>query len=614
LCNDANHTVSSLFLIPQDYYDTLMYDIVEAGQAGRFTLHTLRWFIYTAFMASFNLVSLRDFIPRTFELFSKDPEKRYTPAAFGKDLLAGFTVGVVALPLAMAFSIAAGGTPVQGLYTAILAGFCISLLGGSKYQIGGPTGAFVVIIFGVISRHGMNGLVAATILAGLMLVAMGLAGLGRFIKFIPYPVTTGFTAGSGLLIFSQQIKDFFGLRPAASPPEFLEMWLGYFRAFDTVQPVTLAVGVGTVAVILLIRRFAPRIPGAVVAVVAATAISYVLGLPVDTIGTRFGGIPQSVPSPVLPSFDWAIIRELMRDSFTIAILAAIESLLSAVVADGMTGDRHNANMELVAQGIGTIAAGLFGGIPATGAIARTATNIKSGAVSPVAGIVHALTLLFFVLFLAPLAEAIPLASLSAVLIVVAWDMSNLGRCVNIVRRSPKSDAFVLITSFALTVIVDLTFAVEVGVVMAAFLFLRRMVEVADIKPGTRSIGAEILYGQPEETGPAPSHTRDIEIYEITGPFFFGVADSLQHVLRNVAKPPSAFVLRMKDVPAIDSTGISALESFYAQCRRGKTRLILCEIRDQPLRALGKAGFLTAAGSRSIQPTLEDAIKEAEAGE
>jgi SulP family sulfate permease len=515
----------------------------------------------------------------------------------------------------MAFSIAAGGTPAQGLYTAVLAGFCISFLGGSKYQIGGPTGAFVVIIFGVIARHGMDGLIIATIMAGIMLIFMGLSGLGRFIKFIPYPVTTGFTTGIAVLIFSQQVKDFLGLTVNTSSPEFVGMWHGYIGAITTVQPFTFAIGLGTMIVILLVRKFIPRIPGAVAGVIAATVICHFLALPVDTIGTRFGGIPQGLPHPVMPDISWFTIRGLLRDSFAIAILAAIESLLSAVVADGMTGDRHNANMELVAQGVGNIAGAVFGGIPATGAIARTATNIKAGAVSPVAGIVHAVTLVLFILFLAPLASAIPLSSLSAVLIVVSWDMSNAGRFIRIIRRAPKSDAFVLLTSFALTVMVDLTFAVEVGVVLAAFLFLRRMVEVADIKPGAKTLGTEIVYGQthPEEAGRIAARVKNIEIYEITGPFFFGVADSLQHVLRGVAKKPHAFILRMRDVPAIDSTGITALESFLGQCRHGKIRLVLCEIREQPLEALGKAGFIDEIGIKGLQPTLEDAIAEAEKG-
>jgi SulP family sulfate permease len=562
-------------------------------------------------MASLKLVSLRDFIPRTFELFSKGEGKGYSWASLGKDCIAGLTVGIVALPLAMAFSIAAGGTPAQGLYTAIWAGFFISLLGGSRYQIGGPTGAFVVIIFAVIARHGMGGLIIATMMAGIMLILMGIFGLGRFIKFIPYPVTTGFTTGIGVLIFSQQVKDFFGLRPEGASPEFIETWGAYIRAFPTLSPLTLALGLGTLAVILLVRRLSPRLPAAVVGVAVATLVCAFFALPVETIGTRFGGIPQSLPLPAFPALSWSAVSSLFRDSLAIALLAAIESLLSAVVADGMTGDRHNANMELVAQGAGNIAAALFGGIPATGAIARTATNIKSGAVSPVAGIVHALTLVFFVYFLAPLASAVPLASLSAVLMVVAWDMSSLGRFIRIIRRAPKSDAFVLLTTFILTVLVDLTFAVEIGVILAAFLFLRRMVEVTGIKPGTNELGMEIVYGKPGEAAPAPKYPKDIEVYEITGPFFFGVADTLQHTLRGVVKKPRAFILRMKDVPAIDSTGITALESFLVQCRRGKIPLILCEIREQPRKALEKAGFLADLGPGNIRDSLEEALRQAE---
>jgi SulP family sulfate permease len=568
-------------------------------------------------MALFNLISAKDFIPRTGELFAKGANgaKNYSLKAFGKDCVAGLTVGVVALPLSMAFSIAAGASPAQGLYTAIVAGFFISLLGGSKFQIGGPTGAFVVIIFGIIAKYGMGGLIIATLLAGLMLVIMGLTGLGRFIRFIPYPVTTGFTTGIGVLIFSQQIKDFFGLTINQSSPEFLEMWKGYIGAIGTMRPLTLALGLGTVAVIVLIRRFIPRIPGAVAGVIAAALVCYFFGFNVDTIGTRFGGIPRTLPAPVLPAFSWREIQDLLGDSFTIALLAAIESLLSAVVADGMTGDRHNANMELVAQGIGNMASALFGGIPATGAIARTATNIKSGAASPIAGIIHAVTLLLFMLFLAPLARAIPLVSLSAVLMVTAWDMSNIPRFFRILTKAPKSDATVLLVTFALTVMVSLTVAVEVGVVLAAFLFLRRMIEVAEIKPGAQNIGSEIVYGHDsggERGGTAEAaqgqRPKHVEVYEITGPFFFGVADTLQRVLRNVAGKPHAFILRMRDVPAIDSTGITALESFLAQCRHGKIRLILCELREHPLGALKKAGFIEELGAENLSATLEAAYR------
>jgi SulP family sulfate permease len=561
-------------------------------------------------MIPFKLVSPQDFIPRSLELFSKSEGKAYNWVALGKDCVAGLTVGVVAMPLAMAFSIAAGGSPAQGLYTAIVAGFIISLLGGSRFQIGGPTGAFVVIIFGVINRYGMEGLTMASLMAGLWLVIIGFTGLGRFIKFIPYPVTTGFTAGIGVLIFSQQIKDFFGLRPAETSPDFIHLWDSYIKAVETIQPLTLGIGLGATALIVLIRRFAPRIPGAVAGVVAAALVCHVLSLEVETIGDRFGAIPRALPLPALPRFSWPMFRELLPDSFTIALLAAIESLLSAVVADGMTGDRHKASMELVAQGAGNIAGALIGGIPATGAIARTATNIKAGAQSPVSGMIHALTLFLFILFLAPLASAVPLASLSAVLMVVSWDMSNIPRFIRILTKAPKSDALVLITTFALTVMVDLTFAVEVGVVLAAFLFLRRMIEVAGIKPGDTDVGTEVLFGN-TESGTIPEHAKSIEVYEIAGPFFFGVADSLQHTLRGVARKPQVFILRMRDVPAVDSTGIAALESFLAQCRRGKVQLILSEMREQPRKALEKAGFIAELGADNVRDTLEEALKAAE---
>jgi SulP family sulfate permease len=443
---------------------------------------------------------------------------------------------------------------------------------------------------------------------------MGLTGLGRLIKFIPYPVTTGFTTGIGLLIFSQQVKDFFGLQINASSPDFVGLWKSYAGSFGTLQPLTLGIGLGVAAVIILIRKFAPRIPGAVVGIIAATAVCSFFSLDVETIGLRFGAIPRTLPLPAFPQLSWDLIRKVLPDSFAIAVLAAIESLLSAVVADGMSGDRHNANMELAAQGLGNIAAALFGGIPATGAIARTATNIKAGAVSPLSGIIHALCLFLFMLLLAPLASAIPLASLSAVLIVVSWDMSNIPRFVRILVRAPKSDAFVLAVTFVLTVLVDLTFAVEVGMVLASFLFLRRMIEVAAVRPEAQDIGTEILYGRPGEAGGRPEHAKDIEVYEITGPFFFGVADSLQHVLRGVAEKPRALILRMRDVPAVDSTGITALESFLTQCRNDKIRLILSEIREQPKKALEKARFIEEIGAENIRDTLEEALRRAEGGE
>jgi SulP family sulfate permease len=565
----------------------------------------------------FDIASLR---PRLLEIFPPwSGGKAYRLPDFGKDLLAGLIVGIVALPLSMAFSISAGGSPAQGLYTAITAGFFVSLLGGSKFQIAGPTGAFVVIIFGVVAEHGMEGLITAGLLAGLILFLMGLSGLGKFIKYIPYPVTTGFTTGIGVLIFSQQVKDFLGLGIENISPAFLEKWMDHFRHLDTFNLPAFAIGAGTLGLIIILRRLAPRLPAAALAVTAATLACYFLKLPslavqpVETIGTRFGGIPSSLPVPGLPHISWSLIRNVLPDAFTIALLAAIESLLSAVVADGMTGDRHNANMELAAQGIGNIVSAFFGGIPATGAIARTATNIKSGAVSPVSGLVHALTLLVFILFLAPAASAIPLSALAAVLIVVSWDMSNVGRFIRLIKTSPKSDSIVLLTTFALTVAFDLTFAVEVGVMLAMFLFLRRMVEVSAIKMGNNELMTQLAYseiGSKTRDELLALSSRHIEVYEITGPFFFGVADMLQNTLRNLSKAPRILILRMAEVPVIDSTGITALESFVAQCRARKTKLVITEIQAQPRKALEKSGFLPDLGGENIFDSLDEAIEAA----
>jgi SulP family sulfate permease len=557
--------------------------------------------------------------PRLLEILPRfSGGKAYRLHDFGKDFLAGLIVGIVALPLSMAFSISAGGTPAQGLYTAISAGFFVSLLGGSKYQVAGPTGAFVVIIFGVVSQHGMEGLITAGLLAGIMLFLMGLSGLGKYIKYIPYPVTTGFTTGIGVLIFSQQVKDFLGLEIDNISPAFFEKWADHFRGIDTFNPMAFAVGAGTLVIIIVLRRIAPRLPAAALAVSAATLFCCFLRLseasrPVETIGTRFGGIPSSFPLPAFPRTNWTLIRTVLPDAFTIALLAAIESLLSAVVADSMTGDRHNANMELAAQGIGNIASAIFGGIPATGAIARTAANIKSGAVSPVAGIVHAFTLLAFILFLAPAASAIPLASLAAVLIVVSWDMSNIGRFIRLIKRSPKSDSIVLLTTFTLTVAFDLTFAVEVGVILAVFLFLRRMIEVSAIKMGNNDILTQLAEGGSNaeiENKISALSRRHIEVYEIIGPFFFGVTDMLQNTLRNISKAPRVLILRMKNVPAVDSTGIAALESFASQCRVRKIRLVVTELQDRPRRSLEKAGFIQELGAEHIADTFDEAIEAA----
>ncbi|MEJ5185057.1 MAG: SulP family inorganic anion transporter, partial [Rectinemataceae bacterium] len=499
--------------------------------------------------------------------------------------------------------IAAGGTPQQGLVTAVMAGFFCSLLGGSKFQISGPTGAFVVIIYGIISRQGMDGLLIATLLAGLMLIGMGISGLGKLIKYIPYPVTTGFTTGIGLLIFTQQIKDFLGLSIEHPSPEFFERWAQYVENFSTFNLTAFGIGVLTIVLILLVRKFYPAIPASVASVAIVTLLTLLARIPVETVGSRFGAIPAGFPPLQFPALKWSTFRAVFSDAFTIAMLAAIESLLSAVVADGMTGDRHKSNAELVAQGIGNIASALFGGIPATGAIARTATNIKAGARSPVSGMVHAMVLLAFMLFLSPVASIIPLASLAGVLIVVAFDMSDLERFMRIIRRAPRSDIIVLLTTFVITVVIDLTAAVEIGVLLAILLFFKRMIEVSGVR---RSDVADQLFFRDTDAQPIPRHSKDIEVFEITGPFFFGVADMLQDTLFTLEKTPHVFLLDMHQVPAIDATGIVALRSFIEHCNKKKVACAICGLQEQPSQALEKAGILKLIDNR-VFPTLGEGL-------
>ncbi|MEN6363818.1 MAG: sulfate permease [Rectinema sp.] len=566
-----------------------------------------------------------EFKPALFKTF----ENGYGKNDFRKDLFAGLTVGVVALPLAMAFSIGAGGTPAQGLYTAIVGGLVIAFLGGSFHQVSGPTGAFVVIIADIIARQGMDGLFIATIIAGLILIAMGLSGLGSLIKFIPYPVTVGFTTGIGVIIFAGQLKDLFGMQIPSLSPEFFGKIGQYVEYAPTSSLWASLFGVGTVVLIFAIRKLAPKVPAAVTAVVLVTAIAFFAGIPVETVGSRYGAIPKGFPVPSLPAFSLEKIRSVFPSAVTIAMLAAIESLLSAVVADGMTGTRHSASAELMGQGLGNIASVLFGGIPATGAIARTATNIKAGARSPVAAIVHALVLLLFTLFLGPAAEAIPLAALAGVLVVVAWDMSELPRFLGM-RRAPKSDMAVMLVTFVLTVVVDLTAAVQVGVLLAVFLFIKRMADTTSIVPGSADTAGfaktdagalNRLMTPGQDGGSASDDPADLrykkvpagcEVFEINGPFFFGVADMLQDALKAVERPPVVFVLRMRHVPAIDASGLNALASFRKRCKRNHTTLILSEMREQPGQALAKMGLDAEIGSDNLTDSFDTALTRASA--
>ena len=534
----------------------------------------------------------------------------YNREQFTGDLVAGVIVGIVALPLAIAFAIASGLSPERGLYTAIVAGFLISLLGGSRVQIGGPTGAFVVIVLGIVQQHGVDGLVIATLMAGFILVAFGLLRLGAAIKFIPYPVTIGFTSGIALIIFSSQIRDLLGLEMQSVPSAFLPKWDAYVHAFDTVNPWALVVAVATLAIITVWPRISTRIPGPFVALIVTTALAQLLHLPVETIGARFGAIHAGLPQPSIPHLSIPIFQALAGPAFTIALLAAVESLLSAVVADGMIGGRHRSNMELVAQGVANIASPLFGGMPATGAIARTATNVKNGGRTPVAGMTHAVTLLLITLFFGRWAALIPLATLAAILVVVAFHMSEWRTFIS-EFRAPKSDVAVLLTTFLLTVLVDLTVAIEVGIVLAAFLFMRRMAEVTNISVLTH-----------EFADPVDDFERDpnavlrrvipqgVQVYEITGPFFFGAAEMFKDRVGRIAGKPKVLIIRMRHVPAIDSTGLHALRELVHRSRKEGMLVILSDVHAQPVVALDRSGLYDELTEDNIHGNIDDALNRA----
>jgi SulP family sulfate permease len=533
--------------------------------------------------------------------------RHYSVRDFVADLIAGLTVGLVALPLAMAFGIASGVSPQTGIYTAVIAGFLISALGGSKVQIGGPTGAFVVIVAGIIAKFGMSGLILATIMAGIMLVVMGLTGLGTAVKFIPRPVVIGFTNGIAVLIASTQIRDFFGLRMAAVPGEFLPRMLAFAHHMSTADGATVALSVGSLACILLWPKITKRVPGSIVALLLATAAVALVGLPVETIGSRFGGIPRGLPSLTIPHFDFGTIQLLLPSAITVAFLAAVESLLSAVVADGMIRDRHNSNVELVAQGIANIVSPLFGGIPATGAIARTATNVRSGAKTPVAGIIHALSLLIILLVAAPLARFVPLATLSAVLFVVAYNMGEW-REIPAVLRLSRADKAVWITTFALTVFADLTVAVEVGIVLAALLYIYRIAQTTSVFAVTQEfIDEGRLHNLGDKEVP-----ENVSILKIQGPFLFGTTDKLDAATENLDDFAPIVILRLRNMTALDATGLHAFERLAYRCReRGKT-LILCGAQEQPAKLLHQTDFVEHVGDENIVPHIQAALDRADA--
>jgi SulP family sulfate permease len=531
--------------------------------------------------------------------------KDYNINKFYKDLTSGIIVAIIALPLSIALAIASGVTPEKGLHTAIIAGFLISFLGGSRVQIGGPTGAFMIIVLGIVTQYGLDGLIISTIMAGIIMVLMGVFKLGRMIKFIPYPITTGFTSGIALVIFSTQIKDFLGLSIDNVPGEFLAKWETYFTHIGTINWQSLLIGVISLLIIIFWPRINKKIPGSLIALIIVTMIVYFLKLDVETIGSKFGVISSALPMPSIPAVNLQTIKMLLPSAITIALLGSIESLLSAVVADGMIGGKHRSNTELIAQGIANIASGLFGGIPATGAIARTAANVKNGGRTPIAGIVHALVLLLILLVFMPLAKLIPLSCLAAILMVVAYNMSHW-RAFKDLMGAPKSDIFVLLATFSLTVLIDLVVAIEVGMVMASMLFMKRMSDITVVKNLTVDSGEE---GEGEENLIADL-SNDTIIYDINGPFFFGAADKFTEVIYSVQSKTKVIILKMSNVPAMDATAVHALENLYRVCKIHKTKLLLNEVQEQPYHVLEKAGFIGKIGEENISKKFDEEIVNA----
>jgi SulP family sulfate permease len=533
----------------------------------------------------------------------------YTRQNLTHDLIAGVIVGIVALPLAIAFAIASGVKPEQGLYTAVIAGFLISVFSGSRVQIGGPTGAFIVIVYGIVSQYGYDGLAVATIIAGVLLIAMGLAGLGAIIKFIPYPVTVGFTAGIALIIAVTQIRDFFGLQIASVPAEFIEKCTTYAEHASTFNLQALGIGLLSLLIIRIWPKVTHRIPGSLIAILITTAAVSIFNLSVETIGSRFGSVPNMLPAPRLPHISLDLVQKLFQPALAIALLAGIESLLSAVVADGMTGRRHRSNIELIAQGIANIATPIFGGIPATGAIARTATNIKNGGRTPVAGIIHAVTLLLIMLFFGKWAVLIPMPTLAAILLVVAYNMSEWHLFIKIFK-SPKSDFAVLIITFLLTVLVDLTVAIQAGVVLAALLFMRRMANVTQVGYVTKSLQDE----DDDSDDPNALSKREVpagvEVFEIYGTFFFGAADKFKDALHTIEKPPKILILRLRHVFALDATGLRALEDVFEKTKHEGTTLILSGVHAQPLVTMQRAGLLDRIHEDNVFGNIDDALNRA----
>jgi SulP family sulfate permease len=537
--------------------------------------------------------------------------KQYDRPQFLADLTAGIIVGIVAIPLGIAFAIASGVPPERGLFTVVVGGFLISALGGSRVQIGGPTGAFVVIVFGVVQSHGYEGLVVATMMAGIILVGLGLAGLGGAIKFIPHPVITGFTSGIAVIIFSGVIRDFLGLQMSTLPAEFVERMRAYLEHAGEVSWPAVGVAGLSLGILMVWPRLPTRIPGPFVAIVVATVLVRYAGLPVETIGSRFGAIHAALPAPAIPSIAWRDLTQLVQPAITIALLGGIESLLSAVVADGMIGSRHRSNMELVAQGVANIVSPIFGGIPATGAIARTATNVRNGGRTPVAGMIHAGFVLLVALFLGRFAALIPMATLGAILAMVAYHMSEW-RTFRSELRAPPGDVLLLVTTFALTVLVDLTVAVQVGIVLAAFIFMKRMSEVTDVT----AFSAEFHDDEDPESAVARARGRalvvpqGVQVYDINGPFFFGAAASFKDAMAGTGRSPKVLIVRMRRVPTIDGTGINALRELVRRSRNEGSAVFLSGLVPDVRDALERAGLLADKGADGVFATYAEALEAA----
>lgn len=555
---------------------------------------------YTYFIERI-LSHMNELRPKLFDVM-----KSYTKKQLIKDIISGIIVAIIALPLSIALAIASGVGPEQGLYTAIIAGFFISFFGGSRVQIGGPTAAFVVIIYGIVASYGTDGLIVATILAGIILVIMGICRFGSLIKYIPYTITTGFTCGIAVTLFIGQLKDFFGMDIASVPSEFLDKVIVYAKNISTINLTATLIGLLAVVIMLLWTKVTDKIPGSLVAIVVTTAIAYFAKLPVNTIGSVYGKLNSAFPSFHVPSITMNLIQQMISPAFTIAVLAAIESLLSAVVSDGMIGDTHKSNAELIGQGLGNIFSGFFGGIPATGAIARTAANVRNGGRTPIAGIAHCITLTIILLVLMPLAALIPMTTLAAVLLVVAANMADWSSFFRLCKNAPKSDIIVLVATFFLTVFFDLVVAIEIGVVLAALLFMKRMAETADIKAWKYTDSPDITPGEAEKLREIP---HSISVFEICGPMFFAAADQLLGI--NSDHRTKAVVIRMRSVPAIDASAMKYLHELAERAKKKNIHLIFSHVNEQPMKVMKKDGFYELIGKENFHENIVSALDYAE---